>query len=215
MESNNINHHAHHQRVAIMKIFSAVELRDIAISMAVLCIVFSFPESLSDPFFLLRALLAVGVGFIGHELSHKFAAIRQGFWSEYRMWPQGLVMALLLAAATGGSFIFAAPGAVYFQPDAYRRPKKAQLVRIGMAGITFNIAVMWLALAASLAAGWLAVPAAAALFIYVAIVNGWLAIFNLIPFGGLDGQKLLALDRGKWALLLVAGFAGFIASSIA
>jgi len=188
-----------------MKIFSVLEIRDIVISLLVLCIIFSYPDFLTQPSFFLVSLLAVGVAFIGHELSHKFAAIRQGFWSEYRMWPQGLFMALLFAMASGGTFFFAAPGAVYFEGSRFKRPSRKQLAKIGMAGVSFNVALMWLSVAASLTSGIY-------LFSYMASVNGWLAIFNLIPVAGLDGQKLLKLDRNTWLLLVLLSVSGFILS---
>ena len=186
-----------------MKYFSAHELRDIAVSLAVLCIIFSYPDFLSNAFFLLVSFIAVGIAFIGHELAHKFAAMRHGFWAEYRMWPQGLVLALLFAFASGGTFFFAAPGAVYFAGSPFRRIGKRQLRLIGMAGICFNIVMLWSTLLIGALTG-------NGLFLYMATINGWLAIFNLIPIGGLDGQKLLSLDRVTWAALLVLAVAGFL-----
>ncbi len=188
-----------------MAFFSQTEIREIAISIIVLCAVFSYPEFLSNPAFLLVSLAAVGLAFIGHELSHKFAAIRHGFWSEYRMWPQGLVMALLFALATNGSIIFAAPGAVYFSGGLLRSPGRRQLTEISMAGITFNVVLMWVSLAASLLTGLF-------IFGYMAFINGWLAIFNLLPFGGLDGEKLLRLDKSIWGGLFAAAISGFLLS---
>lgn len=189
-----------------MRFFSEIEIKDILVSLLVLSVVFSYPEFLTAPAFFIQSLLVVGVAFIGHELSHKFTAIREGFWSEYRMWPQGILMALLFALATGGSIIFAAPGAVYFSGDhLFRRPSRRQLTRISMAGISFNIALMWISV-------FLAFVSGIHLFAYMALINGWLAIFNLIPFGMLDGGKLLKLDRNIWILLFVLAIAGFVAS---
>jgi Zn-dependent protease len=184
--------------------FSRIEARDIAISVGVLCVVFSYPEFLSSPGFFLFSFLAVGVAFIGHELSHKFMAIRAGFWAEYRMWPQGILLAAILAIATGGRLIFAAPGAVYFREKWMRAGKrKKQLLRISIAGVVFNVVVMWALFAGLMATGY--APLA-----YMASINGWLAIFNLVPFGGLDGQKVFALDKRIWGLLLALAASGFV-----
>ena len=187
-----------------MKFFSREEVRDILVSVLVLTIVFSYPEFLGSPYFLLVSFLAVGIAFMGHELAHKFTAIRYGLWSEYRMWSHGLLMALLFALATNGSFIFAAPGAVYFASEwAFSRPGKRELRNISMAGISFNIALMWSTLALLFLTGL-------SLFGYIAIINGWLAVFNLIPFGGLDGAKLFRLDRNAWTALFMLALAGFV-----
>lgn len=184
--------------------FSRIEVRDILISVAVLCVVFSYPEFLTSPSFFLFSFLAVGIAFIGHELSHKFMAIRAGFWAEYRMWPQGILLAGVLALATGGRLIFAAPGAVYFREDwAHRSGRKKQLLRISIAGIVFNVVLLWALFAGFVATGYAPLS-------YMASINGWLAIFNLVPFGGLDGQKAFALDRRIWGLLLTLAASGFV-----
>jgi Zn-dependent protease len=189
-----------------MTFFSQTEIRDIIVSILVLCVVFSYPEILFDPSFIIVSLLVVGIAFIGHELSHKFAAIRHGFWSEYRMWPQGLVMALLFALATNGSVIFAAPGAVYFSGGSlFRQPGRKELTEISMAGITFNVILLWISLSLFYLSGL-------SILRYMAFINGWLAIFNLLPFGGLDGQKLLRLNNTIWGALFALAIAGFVIS---
>lgn len=188
-----------------MAFFSSIELRDIIISILVLCVVFAYPEILSDLSFFLVSLAAVGLAFMGHELCHKYAAMRHGFWSEYRMWPQGIMMAMLFALATNGAVIFAAPGAVYFSSGMSRRPKRRELIEISMAGIAFNVVLMWVCAAASLFTGLY-------IFGYMAFINGWLAIFNLLPFGGLDGHKLLRLDKSIWGALFSLAVAGFVVS---
>jgi Zn-dependent protease len=184
--------------------FSRLEVRDILISVAVLCVVFSYPEFLSSPGFFLFSFLAVGIAFIGHELSHKFMAIRAGFWAEYRMWPQGILLAGILALATGGRIIFAAPGAVYFREHWLRGgQRRKHLLRISIAGVVFNVTLMWAFFAGFLATGYAPLS-------YMAMINGWLAIFNLIPFGGLDGQKTFELDKKVWAVLLALAASGFV-----
>ena len=55
-------------------------------------------------------MVGVGLGFILHELGHKFSAMHFGYWSEYQLWPVGLIIAL---ASSFCGIVFAAPGAVY------------------------------------------------------------------------------------------------------
>ncbi len=55
------------------------------------------------------AFLTVGIGFIFHEMAHKFTAIRYGYWAEFRKDNSMLLIAVVLAALVG--FVFAAPGA--------------------------------------------------------------------------------------------------------
>ena len=61
-------------------------------------------------FILPIVMVGVGLGFILHELGHKFSAMHFGYWSEYQLWPVGLIIAL---ASSFCGIVFAAPGAVY------------------------------------------------------------------------------------------------------
>ena len=56
----------------------------------------------------LVSLIAVGLSFVLHELSHKFTAMRFGYWAEFRKSTQMLIIAVVVAAITG--IVFAAPG---------------------------------------------------------------------------------------------------------
>ncbi|NTV00157.1 MAG: peptidase M50, partial [Methanoregulaceae archaeon] len=35
-------------------------------------------------FYLILSMVTVGVGFVLHELAHKFTAMKYGFWAEFR-----------------------------------------------------------------------------------------------------------------------------------
>ncbi|MCL2712150.1 MAG: hypothetical protein FWD37_02585, partial [Methanomassiliicoccaceae archaeon] len=94
--------------------YSTIEIRDIAISVLALSVAFAIVlgggiRSFSI-FLLLVSAVIVCASFVAHELAHKFVAQKFGAWAEYRMFPFGLMIALLLSF-TG--LIFAAPGAVY------------------------------------------------------------------------------------------------------
>lgn len=183
--------------------FTRREMKDILISLLVLSIVFAYPEVMYQPLFAVTSLLTVGVAFVGHELSHRFVARRMGFHSEYVMWKQGLIMALLFAFISNGTFIFAAPGAVVFASYwASRGPSAEQIGKIGIAGTVFNTVLVYLSLALYLLTG-------SPLFSYMGIINGWLAIFNLIPFGPLDGRKVMKWNLRIWLLVLLLAVAGF------
>jgi len=68
--------------------------------------------------FVVAGFVATATGFIIHEMGHKFVAIRRGYVAHFRLWTWGLVLTLFTAVATGGSFLFGAPGAVYIAPAA-------------------------------------------------------------------------------------------------
>lgn len=183
--------------------FSKREIKDIVISVIVLSVVFSYPDFLSIPSMFLVSLLVVGVAFMGHEFSHRFAARKLGYFSEYRMWPQGIILAIFFTLLTNGSFIFAAPGAVYFASFwAFRNPTVEEIGKIGISGTLFNIALMFILIAANfLYPSWI--------LMYAAMINAWLAIFNLIPLGPLDGVKVLHWNRPVWAVSFMVAVIGF------
>ncbi len=183
--------------------FTGRELKDIAISLLVLSLVFAYPEIFFDPSFFLFSVLTVGIAFIGHELSHRFVARRLGFHSEYMMWKQGLLMALLFAFISNGRFIFAAPGAVVFGSYwASKKPSLHDIGRIGIAGVVFNITLLYIFTASYLLTG-------ISILAFAGLINGWFAMFNLIPFGPLDGRKVMKWNMKFWLAAFVLAIAGF------
>lgn len=185
--------------------FTSIELRDILISVLALTVIFAYPNFLTSVEAFLVYLGVVVIAFMGHELSHKYTAIKLGFHSEYRMWPQGLLLALVMAVATGGRMLFAAPGAVYFASRwAFQsHPSRKDVGKIGASGPAFNI----VAGSASLIALWFT---RLDFFLPLAMFNLWLAIFNLIPFGPIDGAKILRWDPKIWGSMVALAVSMYI-----
>jgi Zn-dependent protease len=150
-------------------------------------------------------LVAVGTGFVFHELAHRQAARHFGFHSEYRAWYPGLIFAVGLAILTMGRFIFAAPGATYFFGNDVT---KKQNGIISAAGPAVNIIIGISLLSISF------IPLDAFIrniLFYSAMINFWFAFFNLLPIFILDGTKIIQWNKGVWAILIIiAGFFAFI-----
>ncbi|MBI5884715.1 site-2 protease family protein [archaeon] len=143
-------------------------------------------------FYLPVMLLAVGTGFILHELAHKYVAMHFGAHAEYRMWVNGLILALFMALLLG--VVFAAPGAVYIYGPHITRKQNGL---ISIAGILTNIFIGSIFLLLGLA-GF--IPGISFL---VMQVNYFLALFNLIPIMPLDGSKVFAWNKGIWAAAFI------------
>lgn len=181
--------------------FSKGEVRDILISMVVIAGVFAYVFSgrnLQLALVLLPAtLVTVGLGFVLHEIAHKLMAIRYGFWAEYRLWLEGLILALVTSYF---GFVFAAPGAVYIHGNYIDRDING---RISLAGPLTNII---LAIIFLISSSVLPSP-----FNYVAVlgytVNSFLALFNLIPIAVLDGAKVFRWNPLIWLIAAASAFA--------
>ncbi len=185
------------------------EIRELTISALIIAIAFAIASnggisSLLHPASLLIGFLystiAVSIGFILHELAHRFTARRFGCYAEYRMWKTGLLISLLTSLF---GFLFAAPGAVVIHPriDLWGRIKTLTRKESGIiaaAGPVANFIVSFVFILSNLLWNHPILYSAAYL-------NAFLGIFNLIPFPPLDGEKILIWDKKMWGLLLVSG----------
>ncbi|MBS3061172.1 MAG: site-2 protease family protein [Candidatus Diapherotrites archaeon] len=149
-------------------------------------------------FALVVALVATGTGFILHELAHKYVAIRYGAVAEYYAWPFGLFFALVMAVGFG--FVFAAPGAVYiFGPHIDAKQNGI----ISVAGPITNIIIGVLFFVAFLLLSVANLDSLAVIAAIAGQINLFLALFNLIPIGPLDGSKVFAWNKLVWGALFV------------
>jgi Zn-dependent protease len=145
---------------------------------------------------LLVAAVAAFTGFVAHELAHKVSAQRRGFWAEFRMSPSWLLFSIFTAFL---GFLFAAPGATVVGGMGDRRDWGRTSLAGPLTNLGFAVAFYGGAVAAfdygSGAATWL---------LFLAFINGWFGAFNLLPFGPLDGRKVISWNAGVWAVSIVA-----------
>ncbi|MCX6676200.1 MAG: hypothetical protein NTW84_07265 [Methanothrix sp.] len=191
------------------------EAKDLLLSLIALTVAFSIvgERRLPDAEVFLISAIGVGTGFLLHEMAHKFAAQRYGYWAEYRANFTGLIMVVILAFA---GFIFAAPGAVMIRkisaaPDIWQSPSSHELLEekakreelvISLAGPMTNIVLVFfffLLMATGATKVGFGVSAAS----FALFINLSLAAFNLLPFGPLDGKKVFDSNRMVWAIVAV------------
>lgn len=146
---------------------------------------------------LLIAAATAGIGILLHELAHRVVA--RGYGAEAHFIANNGMLVLSVLVAFGGIF-FAAPGAVWHRGTSSLR----QGGLIAVAGPVTNIALALLFLAAGLI-----VPPFGMLAIACDIgfrINAFLAFFNMIPLGPLDGAKVFAWDKLVWGLVMAVSF---------
>jgi Zn-dependent protease len=185
--------------------FSSRELIDLAVAWVALGVAFTFFLRRDLAFGLLDGSLpvgraagtlalsmaTVGVGFLLHELAHKVVAIRFGQIAEFRA-DYGM-LALAVGAGLAG-FLFAAPGAVY---HGGRNVTSRQNGLIALAGPATNVLLTFAFVPL------MAVEPLSAVGALGVTVNALLAGFNMIPFGPLDGRKVLAWSKAVFAVSFV------------
>ncbi|MCH1540939.1 MAG: hypothetical protein L7S56_05860 [Candidatus Poseidonia sp.] len=151
-------------------------------------------------------LLAVGPAFLLHEIGHKIIAKKNGCWAEFRADPSGLRFGLFLSFFLG--FLFMAPGAVMVAGVVTRR----QNGHIAVAGPLVNFGLfligipIWGVILGLTGAFDATLPADATGYLYGGTLiwqqmlidagvfwigaNLVLGLFNMIPWGPLDGAKV-------------------------
>lgn len=192
--------------------YSKTEIRDIVISTVVLSLAFGlgFADELGIVTGFFVSFLVVGTGFVLHELAHRMVARRFGAVAEYRAYPFGLMLALLLALVSGGRLVFAAPGAVYISAHKFGRWHNEEMgITIEENGvISFVGPLTNIALATVFLAANYFVPSP--ILVLAANTNTFLALFNLIPVHPLDGAKVMTWDRKVWVFGFLAALIGFL-----
>ena len=205
--------------------FSREEIRDITIAVIALTVLYSL--SVTRPFgwsvdslllFLPISFIAVGLGFILHELGHKVVAQRFGFFSEFRKWNYGLILGLLTVPL---GFMIFAPGAVYFGSYG-RMVTDEENGKISIAGPIVNIVLALIALFLTLSLrSYLTMENAGMMYIVLLTlvltfnVNSFLALFNLLPIPPLDGSKVIQWNLPIYIITIaVAGILTYISYTI-
>ena len=159
-------------------------------------------------------MIGVGLGFIFHELGHKFVAMHYGYYAEYELWPTGLIIALV---SSFFGFIFAAPGAVVIYSQGMEK-KTNGIISIAGPIVNIILGLIFFLILGSLG-DFVYTEAGAIVYLICVLgtrINFFLAAFNLLPIPPLDGSKVLSWSVPIWlvtfaiAALLVLFFGGIL-----
>jgi Zn-dependent protease len=184
------------------------EIFDIGVSVLAISIAFSINRMKYFPI----VLATVGVGFIAHELAHRFVANHYGAKAYFKAWPEGLLLMFAMAFISGGTFLFAAPGAVYIYSN-YLTRRQNGIISISGALMNCLLAILFLFIGIAIGV-WSTTQAemnvAEAFISFGAFTNLYLALFNMIPIPPLDGSKVLAWNWVVWAIFFAILLIPFI-----
>ncbi|MFC1731414.1 site-2 protease family protein [candidate division KSB1 bacterium] len=195
--------------------FSEIEVQDlfkawIALSVAFAILIGGDIFSISFLYNFILSAVTVGVGFILHEMGHKFMAQRYGCFAEFRSFDMMLLLAIAMSFL---GFIFAAPGAVMISG----RVNLARSGRISLAGPLMSLAlgVIFVVLlyvqvfdvkivmsVFETSTDIFLLPWKFLVCYIGAKINMFIALFNLLPVSVLDGKKILAWNKTIYGIMV-------------
>ena len=173
------------------------EFKHLVVGMTLVLLVgISFFISSSNTAYPPWSVLVLGIilmsSFLIHEMSHKFYALNKGYHAEFRLNNLGVFFTFISIFPIPLKII--APGAVTI--SGYPSPKI--LGKIALAGPVSNIflgfAFLFLYNTFAISSEWMS------LYSTSAYINGFLATFNLLPFGIIDGKKVFNWNKAIWLL---------------
>jgi Zn-dependent protease len=154
------------------------------------------------PVFLAAYIAGFVASFLIHELAHRGYARSKGLYAKFKLDPMGAILTLVTSIPFI-PFKIIAPGAVVIFGAA-------PIEILGMTALVGPLSNI--SLSAILMIAGLAMPFLARILLPLSLLNAFIALFNLIPFGELDGRKILAWSPSRWAIAFAASIILLIAA---
>ncbi len=157
---------------------------------------YNFPDPLAG---ILLPTLAITIAIVPHELAHRQVARGKGCWSRFVLYPPGFFVTFIVNALFGvltRSPLLFISGYTFISCYRYTSDHEGH---ISLAGPLTNIIISLasLALLYSLPLDSLEISFLA----YLMRLNAFVAFFNLLPLGPLDGSKIFRWNIAIWAIL--------------
>jgi Zn-dependent protease len=148
-------------------------------------------NGIGEPFTLAMLTVILTASFFIHEIAHKIVAQGKGYWAEFRLTLMGAILTAF--SIISPYFKIISPGAVMVAGF----PDTNNMGKISIAGPATNITLSTMFLATAFLTPQ---HPLVLVFLLGAAFNSWIALFNLIPFGILDGFKVYLWNKKTWAL---------------
>jgi Zn-dependent protease len=179
--------------------FSQTELKHLTVSALLVMLV-----GASGLFFagaqliiLMSAAIIFALIFLSHEIAHKLVAQHYGMWAEFRLTMLG---ALITLVSIISPLKLISPGAVMIAGSG----DKEKVGKTAIAGPAVNIvwSIVSFAFTFILKDQWFLLLA-----LFSTYISAFIAVFNLIPIGILDGWKVFNWNKLIWGIAFALSLA--------
>jgi len=178
------------------------ESLDLFLAMILIAYVFGFRRLIDggqDLQYIFYIVIFLAPSFILHELAHKYAAIKYGKYARFTMMKNTALLTLFMGTI---GILFAAPGATVILGKSTKRENgifaaAGPMINFGIAFITFIIFL-------SFPEVYFKTTTLQTLLILNIEINAFLGAFNMLPFGPLDGKKVMDWNSLIWLAIIVA-----------
>ncbi len=184
--------------------FSSTELKHLTIgALLVMGVGLSYiPQAvglsvLTSPEILVGLVIIFTLSFFLHEIAHKLSAQHYGLWAEFRITLWGAIITLISMLPLS-FFKIISPGAVMIAGPVTEK----EAGRTALAGPLTNIVI-----SAICATVLITTQNTSHIPFFGAWINAVIALFNLIPFGIMDGLKVFRWNKLVWTAAFIASVA--------
>ncbi len=151
---------------------------------------------LANPEILVGLVIVFTLSFLLHEIAHKLSAQHYGLWAEFRLTLWGAIITLISMLPLP-FFKIISPGAVMIAGSVTGR----EAGKTALAGPLTNIVISTICTAVLIVTQntfYGAIP------FFGAWINAIIAVFNLIPYGIMDGLKVFQWNKLVWTAAFIA-----------
>ena len=181
-----------------MKLFNLREIRDIFITILLTSLVFLIAFQIQNLNRLYILIIIVAISIIGHELWHKFFAIKNNMHAEFYANIKSQAMSVLFAII---GFILLSPG--YVKIESYKKKLSVELAPL----YNLILAVISLFIIQSIRLTYQDITLVTDFTFFINNmyrINSFLAFFNFLPLNNFDGKKIRSHNKTLSNILIVS-----------
>lgn len=185
-------------RVPFMAGFSSLEMLVVAVTSLLLGIAFMITKKIAlDPGDIALYLVVAGLATMLHDLTHRYVAYRYKVTSEYQFWFLGTIVMFITTFFFG--IVYSVPARTLIN-DVKKLGLKEQAI-IALSGPMMSMGVTLVFFLLVPIGGWFKV-----IGLLGVSMNLLSAVYSLMPFDPMDGNKLYTWKKAAWAAIFLPLF---------